>query len=95
MPTPVPTTTTANSKVLVVGMISSEPVKLLKRAQPLADYLAAELGKFGVGAGEVKIAPDPSTMAGWTCVLSAMPVAWSFSARFRASSQERTRHTRK
>ena len=65
MPTPVPTTTTANSKVLVVGMISSEPVKLLKRAQPLADYLAAELGKFGVGAGEVKIAPDPSTMAGW------------------------------
>jgi phosphonate transport system substrate-binding protein len=62
-PIPAPTDITTSSKMLVIGLISSTPVKLLKRAQPLADYLATRLTKFGIGAGEVQIVPDPPTLA--------------------------------
>ncbi len=49
--------------VIVLADISDEPVKKIKRFQPLADYLAARLGQFGIGAGKVTIAPDLETMA--------------------------------
>ena len=61
-PVPIPTTST-DSKTLVLGMVSSDPAKLLTRAQPLVDYLAAGLGKFGIRTGEVKVALDPPGMA--------------------------------
>jgi len=61
--TATPAIKTADSKTLIVGMISSDPVKLLKRTQPLADYLAAGLSTFGITAGEVKVALDPTAMA--------------------------------
>lgn len=50
---------------IVLGDVSSEPAKKITRFQPLADYLAAHLGDFGIGVGEVKIAPDMETMARW------------------------------
>ncbi len=49
----------------VASPISNQVTNKLKRFQPLADYLAARLGAFGIGEGLVKIAPDLNTMAAW------------------------------
>ena len=51
--------------VMVLGDVSDEPAKKIARFQPVADYLAANLSEFGIGVGEVKIAPDMETMAKW------------------------------
>ena len=48
---------------IVLGDISSDPIKKIDLYQPLADYLAAQLGDFGIGVGEVAIAPDIGAMA--------------------------------
>ena len=48
---------------LVVGDISLEAEYRQKRFEPIANYLADNLGKVGIGQGEVKIAPDKETMA--------------------------------
>lgn len=70
--TPPPQTTvqpldesTPRSARIVIADISDEPTKKVKRLQPFADYLAANLGQFGITVGEVKIAPDLATMSRW------------------------------
>ena len=50
---------------IVLADISDEPTKKIKRFQPLADYLADNLGEYGISVGEVKIAPDLETMVRW------------------------------
>lgn len=58
-PTPTPT----NTKAIVIGDVTNQPANKIAQYQPLADYLAARLSKFGIGVGEVKVAPDVGTMA--------------------------------
>jgi phosphonate transport system substrate-binding protein len=65
VPPPEPATAPAATGVIVLGDVSDEPAKKIDRFQPLVDYLAANLGDFGIGVGEVKIAPDMETMAQW------------------------------
>ncbi len=62
---PEPATTSAATGTIILADISDEPAKKIKLFQPLADYLAANLGDFDIGVGEVKIAPDMATMAQW------------------------------
>ncbi|VXD14035.1 putative secreted protein [Planktothrix serta PCC 8927] len=65
-PTPsamTPTATPTGTKTLVIGDVTNQPAKKITRYQPLADYLAAHLSQFGIGVGEVKVAPDVGTMA--------------------------------
>lgn len=52
-------------KTITLADISDKPAKKIRRFQPLADYLAAHLGNFGISAGKVKIARDPETLARW------------------------------
>ena len=60
-----PSAAATASTALVIGEVSDEPAKKIRRMQPLADYLAAHLREFGVSSGEVQIAPDLSTMGRW------------------------------
>ncbi|MGK7917144.1 MAG: phosphate/phosphite/phosphonate ABC transporter substrate-binding protein [Prochloraceae cyanobacterium] len=53
------------TKVIVLSDISSNPGKKIRRFQPLADYLAANLSQFEIGTGQVKVAPDLATMVQW------------------------------
>ena len=50
--------------MITLGDIDSdEPIKKIKRFQPLADYLARELGDMGIQQGKVVIAQDMPEMA--------------------------------
>jgi len=53
------------SKAIVLADISEDPAETVEEFQPLADYLGANLGEFGIGSGEVKAAPDLDTMVEW------------------------------
>ncbi len=62
--TPTPTSTPVlstleRSEIVVLGDIDpTDPVKKIRRFQPLADYPARQLGDFGIRAGQVEIARD-------------------------------------
>ena len=66
-PSPSPTNPSAEeTKTIVLADASKNPSKKIKRFQPLADYLAANLEEeFGITKGEVKIAPDLETVIQW------------------------------
>ncbi|PJF39451.1 MAG: phosphate ABC transporter substrate-binding protein [Phototrophicales bacterium] len=53
------------ARTIVLGDISDDPAKKIERMQPLADFLAENLGDFGIEVGEVRIAPDLETMTEW------------------------------
>ncbi len=62
---PEPPATFSATGVIVIADISNNPAKKIKRYQPMADYLAANLKQFGIGVGEVKVAPDLKTIVNW------------------------------
>lgn len=58
-----PTTTSEPAKFIVLGDISDNPRKKIRKFQPLANYLGSNLSEFN--QGKVKIAPDMETMIDW------------------------------
>lgn len=62
--TPQPTSAEPNatSQVIVLGDISDDPGEVIEGSQPLADYLAARLGDFGITQGQVRVATDADEM---------------------------------
>lgn len=62
---PEPTTTSPPTGVIVLADISDDPSETIEQFQPLADYLAVNLGELGIGTGEVKVAPDLETITEW------------------------------
>jgi phosphonate transport system substrate-binding protein len=55
-------TSTAQDQMIVMGDISDDPGEVIEGTQPLADYLAASLGDFGITAGRVKVAATADEM---------------------------------
>lgn len=53
----------APARTIVLSEVANKPAAKVRVYQPLADYLAARLGDWGVQTGEVKIAPDLETAA--------------------------------
>ena len=60
---PEPAQASEAKKTIVLADISSNPQKKIRRFQPLANYLAANLSQFD--RGKVKIAPDMDTLITW------------------------------
>lgn len=61
--TPTPSPEPEVARTIVLGDIDADdPISKIQEFQPIADYLAANLGDFGITSGEVRIAPDIDTM---------------------------------
>ena len=58
-PTPEP----ADTRAIVLGDISDDPAEVIEGAQPLADYLAGQLGEFGITEGRVRVVASTEEMA--------------------------------
>ena len=58
-PTPEP----ADTRAIVLGDISDDPAEVIEGAQPLADYLAGQLGDFGITEGRVRVVASTEEMA--------------------------------
>ncbi|WP_084705436.1 PhnD/SsuA/transferrin family substrate-binding protein [Vibrio mexicanus] len=54
-----------SDRTFVVGVVSSKPVKAFERAQPLANYLAANLSQYGYSKGDVKVARNLRELERW------------------------------
>ncbi|MBI5953703.1 MAG: phosphate/phosphite/phosphonate ABC transporter substrate-binding protein [Chloroflexi bacterium] len=66
-PTPQPTSQPATKapieeRFIVFGDISDDPAEVIEGAQPIADYLAAQLADYGITGGQVKVATSTDEM---------------------------------
>lgn len=53
----------AETRAIVLGDISDDPAEVIDGTQPLADYLASELGDYGITEGQVRVAASTDEMA--------------------------------
>lgn len=51
------------ARAIVFGDISDDPAEVIEGAQPLADYLASQLGEFGITEGKVRVVSSTDEMA--------------------------------
>ena len=59
----VPTSEPVETRAIVLGDISDDPAEVIEGTQPLADYLASQLGDYGITEGQVRIASSTDEMA--------------------------------
>ncbi len=55
----------SRQQTLVVGTISSNPQKAVKRTQVFADYVASQLSSLGIKEAQVVVAKDIEQMTSW------------------------------
>jgi phosphonate transport system substrate-binding protein len=61
--TEVPGVPTPEGRAIVFGDISDDPGEVIEGTQPLADYVAAQLGDFGITEGQVRVVATAEEMA--------------------------------
>jgi phosphonate transport system substrate-binding protein len=61
--TEVPDVPTSEGRAIVFGDISDDPGEVIEGTQPLADYVAAQLGDFGITEGQVRVVATAEEMA--------------------------------
>jgi phosphonate transport system substrate-binding protein len=59
---PPATESPAEERFIVFGDISDDPAEVIDGAQPIADYLAAQLKDYGITGGQVKVAASTEEM---------------------------------
>ena len=57
-----PTSEQVETRAIVLGDISDDPAEVIEGSQPLADYLANQLGEYGITDGQVRIATSTDEM---------------------------------
>ncbi len=62
IPTEEAVPTAAEGRAIVLGDISDDPGEVIEGTQPLADYLAARLGEYGITEGQVRIVANADEM---------------------------------
>jgi phosphonate transport system substrate-binding protein len=50
------------TRAIVLGDISDDPAEVIEGSQPLADYLASQLGEYGITEGRVRIVSSTEEM---------------------------------
>jgi phosphonate transport system substrate-binding protein len=50
-------------RMIVIGDITADPAEVIEGTQPLADYLAAKLGDYGITGGQVRTVASMEEMA--------------------------------
>lgn len=63
VPLETPETAPVESRAIVFGDISDDPAEVIEGTQPLADYLASQLGEFGITEGRVRVVTSTEEMA--------------------------------
>ena len=53
----------SETRAIVLGDISDDPAEVIDGTQPLADYLASQLGDYGITEGQVRVAASTDEMA--------------------------------
>ncbi len=52
----------ADARTLVLGRVSSDPLKVYKQLKPMVDYVAGRMGDLGITGGNVLVAKDHKEM---------------------------------
>ena len=63
LPTPIPTPSSSQIETLILADVNEDVAESVADFQPMADYLAANLGEFGISKGKVVVVPDVEAMS--------------------------------